>query len=339
MSKLRPGSAVAIVLAALALGLNEAKAQTGEPMPLQLEATIPLGKVAGRIDHMAIDLARRRLFVAELGNNTVGIVDLDGQKVAHIIDGLTEPQGVAYVASNDSVYVANAGDGSVRRYGGKDYNELGRLKLGDDADNIRVDAARGQVFVGYGSGALAQLDAASGGKVSDIRLRAHPESFQLDPLGSRIFVNVPEAKEIAVVDRESGRQTASWSMREVGNFPMTLDREGQRVIVVFRNPPALGVFSMSDGATVARVPTCGDSDDVFLDAGRRRVYVSCGEGTVDVFAMKGEAFERIARIPTVSGARTSLFVPELDRLFVAARATLQQPATVLVFKPDQPLSK
>lgn len=233
MSKFKRVAIVSAAVAAFAFELVEATAQVAEPMTLQLEAKIPLGEVAGRIDHMAVDLARRRLFVAELGNNTVGIVDLDAHKVVHVIDGLTEPQGVAYVASNDTLYVANAGDGSVRRFGGKDYSEAGRLDLGNDADNIRVDAAGAEVFVGYGSGALARLDAASGAKVSDIRLKAHPESFQLDPLGSRIFVNVPEMKEIAVVDRLTGRQTASWSMRDVGNFPMALDREGQRVLVIF----------------------------------------------------------------------------------------------------------
>jgi len=330
---------IAALTTALGLGVLAAPAQQTEPMPLQLEAKITLGEVAGRIDHMAIDLTRRRLFVAELGNNAVGIVDLDARKVIHVIDGLAEPQGVAYVASNDTLYVANARDGSVRRFGGKDYNEVGRLELGDDADNIRVDAAGADIFVGYGSGALARLDSASGAKLSDIRLKAHPESFQLDPRSSRIFVNVPEAKEIAVVDRLSGRQTASWPMRDVGNFPMALDGQGQRVLVVFRSPPALGVFSMLDGAVVARMPTCGDADDVFLDGGRGRIYVSCGEGLVDVFALRGETYQRIARVPTASGARTSLFVPELDRLFVAARATLLDPASVLVFKPDRSAPK
>ena len=335
MSKLGRIAVVTASAVAAAAGLAVSDATAAEPMPLQLEAKIPLGEVAGRIDHMAVDLARRRLFVAELGNNTVGIVDLDGKKVAHVIRGLKEPQGVAYVAANDSLYVANAGDGSVRRFGGKDYNDVGRIELGDDADNIRVDAAANQIVVGYGSGALARLDAASGAKLSDIRLKAHPESFQLDPTSPRIFVNVPDAKEIAVVDRSSGRQTGSWNLHDGGNFPMALDPDGQRVIAIFRRPSVLAVFSMADGTVVARVPTCGDADDVFFDAGRHRIYVSCGEGLIDVFAARGVAYERIGRVPTAPGARTSLFVADLDRLFVAARATAGQPASILVFKPEQ----
>src|SRR5215475_4958417 len=314
MSKLGRVAVVAASTIAILVVMAQSAANAGEPMPLQLEARIPLGQVAGRIDHMAVDFARRRLFVAELGNNTVGVVDLDGKKVIHVIEGLKEPQGVAYVASSDSLYVANAGDGSVHRFGGNDYKKVDRLELGDDADNIRVDATARQIVVGYGSGALARLDAATGAKVSDIRLKAHPESFQLDPTSPRIFVNVPGAKEIAVVDRGSGRQTGSWLLRDGGNFPMALDPDGQRVIAIFRSPPLLSVFSMADGTAVARVPVCGDADDVFLDASRRRVYVSCGEGVIDVFAVKGDAYDRIARIPTTQGARTSLFVPELGRL-------------------------
>src|SRR5262252_329765 len=247
MSKLTRVVVIATALAAVVPGLAGPGARAAEPMPLQLEATIPLGQVAGRIDHMAVDLARRRLFVAELGNNTVGVVDLDGKKVIHVIEGLKEPQGVAYVASSDSLYVANAGDGSVHRFGGNDYKKVDRLELGDDADNIRVDATAKQIVVGYGSGALARLDAATGAKVSDMRLKAHPENFQLDPTSPRIFVNVPDAKEIAVVDRGSGRQTGSWLLRDGGNFPMALDPDGQRVIAIFRSPPLLSVFSMADG--------------------------------------------------------------------------------------------
>ena len=137
------------------IGVDRPSAQTANPVPLQLEAKIPLGKVRGRIDHMAIDLARQRLFVAELGNDTVGIVDLKKQEVIQTIGGLKEPQGIGYVPSLDALYVANAGDGSVRVFSGADYAAAGRIDLGEDADNIRVDSATSQIVVGYGSGGLA----------------------------------------------------------------------------------------------------------------------------------------------------------------------------------------
>ena len=114
---------------------------------------------------------------------------------------------------------------------------------------------------------------------------------------------------------------------------MAIDAEAHRVLVVFRSPPTLMALSSQDGNVVAKAETCGDADDVFVDAGRRRVYVSCGEGVVDVLEPAETGYRRLARVPTVSGARTSLFVPELDRLFVAVRARSNEPAAIWVFRP------
>jgi hypothetical protein len=322
-----------VAIATVSPAPDRAFSQTPSPSSLQLETKIPLGDVKGRIDHMAIDLPRRHLFVAELGNNTVGVVDLNEQKVRHVITELKEPQGLGYVPSSDTLFVANAGDGSVLLFRGAEYAAAGRIDLGDDADNIRVDSASNRVFVGYGSGALAVIDPATNGKIADIPLKAHPESFQLARSDRRIFVNVPKAREIAVVDRFAGKQTVSWPIDNGSNFPMALDESSGRVFMGFRNPPQLSVFSVRDGSAIASVGACGDTDDLFFDAKRQRVYLSCGDGYLDVFEAQGDAYRRLDHIPTISGARTALFVPELDRLFVAARANLGEPAALWVFRP------
>jgi hypothetical protein len=302
-----------VAVAALSVASDRAFAQASSTLPLQFEGKIPLGDVRGRIDHMAIDLPRRRLFVVELGNNTVGVVDLNERKVLHVIAGLKEPQGVGYVSTNDILFVANAGDGSVPLFRGVDYGAVGRIDLGDDADNVRIDSTSNQVLIGYGNGALAVIDAATNRKIADIPLKAHPESFQVARSMGRIFVNVPKAHEIAVIDRATGKQTVSWKVGNKSNFPMALDENAGRVLVAFRSPAQLGVFSMRDGGTIATVEACGDADDLFVDAKRQRVYLSCGDGHLDVFDAQGGAYRRAARIPTISGARTSLFVPEIDR--------------------------
>jgi DNA-binding beta-propeller fold protein YncE len=305
-----------------------------ESDPLQLEIKIPLGDVAGRIDHMAVDLARQRLFVAELGNNSVGVVELNGHKFIHRITGLNEPQGVGYVETTDTLYVANARDGSVMLFQGEDYHPVGRIDLGDDADNIRVDSSTNQVFVGYGNGGLAVIDPAQRRKTADIPLKAHPESFQLDDGSNRIFVNVPDARAIAVVDRSARKQTASWPTPGAGsNFPMAINEELQQVLVAFRHPSRLFGFSMRDGTSAVSVASCGDSDDVFVDAMRHRIYVSCGEGFLDVFDTRAGTYNRIAHVATASGARTSFFVPELDRLLLAVRATRREPAAIWMYRP------
>jgi YVTN family beta-propeller protein len=319
---------------ALANTAGQASAQSADTGPLQLETKILLGDVRGRIDHMAVDLKRQRLFVAELGNDSLGVIDLANRKLIRTITGLKEPQGVGYEPSTDMLYVANAGDGSVRLFEGSDYNSAGRIELGSDADNIRVDAAAKQIFVGYGSGALAIIDSSTRKRVGDISLQAHPESFQIDPDTSQIFVNVPDARGIAVVDRVSQKQIGKWPLADRGaNFPMALDHMRREILVIFRAPAELGVFSMTDGKPIATTETCGDADDLFIDAKRARVYVSCGAGFLDVLEPKEATYRRIARIPTVSGARTSLFVPEMDRLLVAVRASSGEPAAIWMFRP------
>jgi YVTN family beta-propeller protein len=329
------GVFAAVVLLCLGMALSEPVLAI-DPHPLSLEAKIPLGQIKGRIDHLAMDATRQRLYVAELGNDSVGVIDLKDAKSVRTITGLREPQGIGYVPSSDTLYVANAGDGSVRLFHGAELTPIGQIALGEDADNIRVDDAAHRVFVGYGSGSLAVIDTTSQTKIADIKLKAHPESFQLERGGQRIFVNVPDAQQIAVVDRSANRQVASWPTNGLrANYPLALDESGGQVLVVFRHPAKVGAFSMNDGRLLSASATCGDSDDVFVDSKRRRVYVSCGEGFIDVLEPRAEGYASVERLPTSPGARTGLFVPAMDRFFLAVRATSTEPVAIWVYRPEE----
>jgi DNA-binding beta-propeller fold protein YncE len=326
LARQRFGRSVALVAVMLAASAWAA--------PLQLEAKIPLGQVRGRIDHLAVDVARQRLFVAELGNDTVGVVDLAHHVVLQTLVALHGPQGVGYEKTTDTLYVANAGDGTVQLYQGADLIPLGRIELGDDADNVRMDSSANKVVVGYGSGALAVIDPVTRKKVRDIKLKGHPESFQITADGTQCFVNVPGAHEISAVSFEQGRQTAAWAPGLLlSNYPMTLHSTADRIHVVFRHPATLAAFDTQSGKKLYSIETCGDSDDVFFDLKRSRAYVSCGEGFIDVISDQRKNYSRDARLTTISGARTSLFVPELDRYFLAVRANGQEPAAIWIFKP------
>jgi DNA-binding beta-propeller fold protein YncE len=322
------------MLLGVALLVASGGAEAQATAPLAVESRIVLGDIRGRIDHLAVDVNRQRLYVAELGNDTVGVIDLRERKLLRTLTGLKEPQGIGYVSSTDTVYVANSADGSVRLFQGPDLTAAGRIDLGDDADNIRVKEVEQQVVVGYGDGALAILDAVSHSKIADIPLKAHPESFRIEASSRHIYVNVPRAHEIAVVDQSARRQIGAWPTGELSaNFPLALDESHHRVLAVFRHPAMLGVFQAQDGRRIAIVPTCGDSDDLFVDAKRSLVYVICGEGYVDVVAARAESYASLGRIATLSGARTGLFIPEIDRLVVAARAKGSEPAAVWVLRP------
>jgi DNA-binding beta-propeller fold protein YncE len=306
-----------------------------ESAPLSLEARIPLGKVDGRIDHLALDLDRRLLFVAELGNGSVGVVNIGSREVVRRLTGFDEPQGVAYEKTTDTLYVASGGDGSVRMFRGPQLAPAGTIKLGADADNIRLDAELRRAYVGYGDGALAVIDIATQKKIADIALPAHPESFQLERAGPRIFVNVPDAHAIAVVDRQTNRQIATWQTDDLrANYPMSLDPTGNRVLVGFRHPAHLAAFDAKDGSILSKTASCGDVDDVFVDPKRGYIYMSCGEGFIDVFEPQDRGYRRVARVETAKGARTALFSTDFDRLFLAVRASAQGPAAVWVFKPQ-----
>jgi DNA-binding beta-propeller fold protein YncE len=310
--------------------------------PLVLEAKVSLGEVRGRIDHLAIDIARYRLFVAELGNDTVAVVDLAHRAVVRTLTGLREPQGLAYEPTTDTLYVANGGDGAVQLFQGADLRPAGRIALGEDADNIRTDPISHRVVVGYGNGALAIIDPVSRNKIGDVKLKGHPESFQISADGNQAFVNVPDAHEIAAINFAEGRQTADWSQGFLlSNYPMTLGKGGAQVHIVFRHPATMAAFDAQTGKELYKIETCGDSDDVFFDSKRSRAYVSCGDGSIEVIADKGNSYASEQKLATLRGARTALFVPELDRYYLAVPATGQSPAAVWIYKPvnDENISR
>jgi hypothetical protein len=325
-------------LSAAALGILStlSLAHARATPPLVLEATIPLDGVAGRIDHMAVDLKRRRLFVAELGNDTVDVVDLSVERVAHRLDGLKEPQGVGYSAKSDMLAVANAADGSVVLFRGEDLVPAGSFSLGNDADNVRVNPQDGMFVVGYGRGGLAVIDPERHSEVGRLQLPAHPESFQIDPGTGRVFVNLPDSLRLATVDLNAMRIL---DMRKFAalraNFPMALDPATDVVTVVFRLPPTLMVMDRESAAPRAQMATCSDADDMFFDDKRRRIYISCGSGELASIEWDGRSLRPLRSVTTFTGARTSLFVPALDRLFVAGPAARSGgQAAILVYRPE-----
>jgi hypothetical protein len=322
---IRPSLMIALAVAAV----SACRAQAA-PAPLVLERTIALKGVGGRIDHLAIDVAHHRLFVAELGNGSVEAIDLSRGVSLGRISGLKEPQGLAYLPARDELVVATGGDGSVRFYRAAGLTLTGSIALGADADNVRVDPGSGRVVVGYGSGALALIDPATRKVVGRLALPAHPEAFRLD--GDRVLVNVPDARKIVVGRLPGGRIEAGWAVRYLWNFPMALDAASGALAVVYRAPPRLQVLDSGTGAVRMDRATCGDADDVFFDGRRARFYVVCGSGAIDVVetARPGPS----TRVATRPGARTGLFAPELDRLLVAARAGACGEAAILVYRPQ-----
>ncbi len=297
---------------------------------LELERTVPLPGVKGRIDHMSFDPATSRLFVAALGNNTVEVVDVAAGKVDATIKDLDEPQGVRFLPDSKTLAVAGGGDNRCRIFD-QSLQEIAAVKDLEDADNVRYDAATHRVYVGFGKGALAIIEDAK--KTGEIKLDAHPEAFQLEATGPRIFVNVPSAGHVAVVDRELKKTIAKWPIKEAAaNFPMALDEADHRLLIACRKPAKLLAIDTDSGKVVANEDTAGDADDVWFDAKRNRVYVSGGEGVVSVHERNdADHWPRTANVPTRAGARTSYFDQDSGKLFLAERASEKEPAAIAIF--------
>jgi DNA-binding beta-propeller fold protein YncE len=302
---------------------------------LSLVQVISLPNVTGRIDHLSVDKKGERLFVAELGNNSIDIIDLrGGKRISSIDTGLNEPQGIAFVPEFNRLFVANRADGSVNIFDGKTFTLLQTIKLNGDADNIRYDSNNGLVYVGYGSGGLAVVSPASGEKLGNIQLPGHPESFQIEKFGDKVFVNVPDDDSIIVADKKNLKVISKWTLTSATqNFPMALDEGNHRLFVGFRDPAKAIVYDTESGREVASFNTAKDVDDIFYDPVNKHIYISGGEGAVDIFKQRDtNHYDLVNRIQSAQGARTSLFVPELNELYLAVPQHPGQEAQIQIYE-------
>src|SRR6266566_4232238 len=330
---LRP-SLQAIVALVSCYTFATVRAQTAAP--LKLTQTIALPGVEGRIDHVAFDAAGERLFVCALGNNTVEVVDLRKAERIHSINGLGAPQGIAYIPELNRIFVANDKGGICKIYDGKSFQAVGELDFKDDADNVRYDSATKQIYVGFGSGGIAVVNAPDGKQIGSIKLSAHPEAFELDKTSKRIFVNVPNSRHVAVIDRDKSEVVATWKTDlAFANFPMALDEANHRLFVGCRLPSKLIVLNTDSGDVVTKIDISGDPDDVFYDSKRHRVYAICGAGKIDIIDQTDpNTYAASARVNTADGARTGLFVPERDTLFVAVPHRGAQQAEIRAYQVE-----
>jgi len=321
-------------------------AALGQESPaLSPKSPIPLTKVEGRMDHLGIDVKGQRLFATAFDNHTLEVIDLKTGRQVHTIPDLDEPQGSFYDAANNRLFEANGGEGTVKIFDGTTFQLLQTVTLDLDADNVRYDTRSKHVVVGYGGekflagkvarpgggGALAILDSA-GKKTGEISMDAHPESFQLEKIGTRVFVNVPDHQEVEVADLVKGTVLARWPVTCTTNFPMALDESHHRLFVGCRMPPRLAIFDTETGKIVASPTIVEHTDDLFFDASKGRIYI-LGEGFIEAWQEKDpDHYERIGRYPTPADGRTGLFVPDLGELFETIPHHGQQGAEILVYE-------
>jgi hypothetical protein len=306
--------------------------------PLVLTEAIPLETAKGRFDHFA--MGGGHLFVAALGSNAVEVINIGGRVLDHTIAGIPDPQGIAFSPETNKLFVAS-GRGKVYIYDGKSYDQIATVDFDGGADNLRYDAATKRVYVGCGddekTGAIAMIDATTNQRIAeDYKLGGEPESFQLATMGPNIYVNVPDLRQILVINRTS-KEITHWSLNGLAhNFPMALDESDHRLFVGVHMPPRLAVFDTASGRLVAALPSVQDSDDLYFDGDRKRVYMPGGEGFIAAFQMSDpDHYRLLARIPTAIGAKTAGYYGKqgkgFDRFYLAVPARGGQSAEVRIY--------
>ncbi len=311
LMKLRPSVISLLSSAALACA-----AELESPV---IQQTISLPAVTGRFDHATSDPATHRLFFAALGNETVEVVDTSAGKRIHSLTGLRKPTGVIFLTDSNLLVIANGADGTCRFYDGTTYAEKGRIAEVEDADNLRYDAKAKVIYLGYGKGMIGKINPATMKLIGHIALPHHPEAFLLEQNGPRMFINIPEARQVVVADRFHEKMIATWPLNAFGgNFPMALDEDHHRLFIGCRSPARLVVVSLTDGHLRSDLALSQDTDDLFYDADRQRVHASCGEGFLDSFDVHPEGtLSRISHLPTRAGARTCFFMSAVDQIYLA----------------------
>lgn len=322
-----------VAAAGLVFAVGTLLARPAPAQSMVLDGIVELPEVRGRLDHLDIDIDRGRLFLAALGAGSLEVIDLAAARRVPRIVPLAEPQGVAYLSKWHRLVVASGGSGRLDGYDAIGSPAAASVSHLDDADNLRFDAAANQLFVGDGY-ALAVLDPQTLQVVGRWTLAGHPEAFAIESSGTYVYVNVPTASHIAVVDRRSHRVAATWAVTgAAGNFAMALDPSSHRLFVATRQPALLLVYDTQKGKRIGELPICGDTDDLFFDSARRQLYAVCGEGKVDVIRQRDpDHYELIEQMATAPGARTGLFVPGRSTLFVAAPAHAGVSASVRIYR-------
>src|SRR6266496_1841305 len=297
------------------------------------QTTIPMPAVKGRIDHLDVNLKEKVVYVAALGNNSLEIVDISNGKVLHSIKDLDEPQGVAYIPQQQEIFVANGGNGDCYFYNAHSFEKTATIHLSSDADDVRYDSTSEKIYVGYGAGGIAVIDAKQHKQIGSIKLSAHPEGFQLDKKLNRLFINVPDAHQVVVADLTSSKLITIWSSGEFqSNFPLAIDTFLHHIFIGYRHPPKLVVMNEETGTIVSTSDLVSDVDDVYFDVSTGKIFASGGGGFISIYQWEKSILKQVANIPVRNGARTSLLIPSLNLFVLAELANQNAEAQLRVYK-------
>jgi DNA-binding beta-propeller fold protein YncE len=317
------------VLAAIAVNfVSNCFAQSKEnPIPLRQIASVPLPGITGDFDHFAVDEKGGRLFLAGEDHKSLEVFDLKTGRHMKSIPGFGVPHSVFYLPETNRILVTDGDAAALQILDGGNYKFVGKIEGLAGADSARLDATRGILYVVTGGkdvqldySFVVAVDLKSNTKIGELRIESkHVEALALEPSSSRLFVNVTDQGQVAVVDRQVMKEITRWPVGVAGeNSPMIYDDAHRRLLIVCRKPAMLVVMDADTGKVVANLPAAARADDVAFDAADGRIYVPGGEGHISVFRQdSADHYTSLVSVPSAPGAKTSILVPPLHRYFVA----------------------
>jgi DNA-binding beta-propeller fold protein YncE len=320
------------------------KSEAQDRESLRFVQAIPLPNVKGRLDHMDVDVADKRLFVAGLENGSVEVVDLKSGQWIKSLPGFRKPQGIAYVKALNKLFVASGDDGKLRAFHGDTFELLDSINLGTGPNRVTWDPRKKLLYVGYDApdagkdhGEVGIIDGKTDNHLGDIKVDAHPAEILLNKSGKTLYVFLPTIGKVQVVDTKKRQVVSTWTVSNKRPGDAALDDVRHRLLIGTRTPPEMVAMNSESGKEVAHRPTVEGMDGVYFDAARKRVYVSGGRGfdVGNVFIyqeLDGDHYAMLGKISTRPGAGTSFWSPELNRYYVAAPAHDQESAAILVFE-------
>jgi len=302
--------------------------QAQERLPLKLVAATPMPGFTGDFDHFGVDLKGNRLFLASEDQKTVEVFDLQTGERVHSIQGFTQPLTMAFLAESNRLIVTDGGNAdAVALVDCKEYKIISTLKLGSGVDHGVYNPVNKYFYVENGGGSdskthvLSIIDTQSFklvGEVSALPGNSN-EGMAIDRQGRRLYVNLTGTDEVGVVDLSTRELVARWALPDVHvAHAIALDEPHHRLFTATRKPGRFVVFDIDSGKVVSTLPCVGVNSDMWLDSTRKRIYVTGSETASVIEQRDADHYEPIAEVPTAYRAKSSMFVPELKRLYVAA---------------------
>lgn len=313
--------------------------QAQSQSPLQLSKTIALPGVTGRFDHFAFDSSDNRLFVAATGNHSVEVVDITTGRVAESIKGLGKPHGLAWIPETKRLFVADGSLAALQVYEGTPFRLIKTIKLSDDADDLTYDEGSRLLYVGHGGssatvpGQVAVIDTRELALIKNLPASSHPEALDIDQNGHRVFVNLADDSQVAVIDTATNEVSQKWPVSKAReNVPMAYIKAEKLLLLGCRAPGNLILMDATTGKELDSLPASTGADDLFYEPDSHRAYLITGSGHVDVYQIDAATkVHAVGTVATGAGAKTGFLIPTRHLLYIAVPSTAEQPAKLQVY--------